>query len=128
MENNLIESLLYRSEDTSVDYKSEQYIFSKQDLPEDGLSKQERAARLETKKSELLKDVLAMANAWREGPAYILLGFRENKPHQPTLVGLDPSRLYDDAQFQQFIGSKVNAPLHFKYAVREYQGESPRVL
>lgn len=122
MDDNLIESLLYRSEDPSVDYKSEQYVFSKQDLPEDGLAKQEKTAWLEAKKSELLKDVLAMANAWREGPAYILLGFRENKPHQPTLVGLDPSKLYDDAQFQQFIGSKVNAPLHFKYAVREYQG------
>lgn len=122
MDDNLLESLLYRSEDPSVDYKSEQYVFSKQDLPEDGLSKQERTAWLETKKSELLKDVLAMANAWREGPAYILLGFKENKPHQPTLVGLDPSKLYDDAQFQQFIGSKVNAPLHFKYAVREFQG------
>ena len=122
MDDNLIESLLYRSEDPSVDYKSEQYVFSKQDLPEDGLSKQEKTAWLETKKSELLKDVLAMANAWREGPAHILLGFKENKPHQPTLVGLDPSKLYDDAQFQQFIGSKVNAPLHFKYAVREYQG------
>lgn len=60
----LLESLMYRSEDPSVDYKAAQYVFSRKDLPEEpGLSGQEKAARFQKKKSELLKDVLAMANA-----------------------------------------------------------------
>jgi hypothetical protein len=106
----------------------EQYIFSRDDIVGDELTKGEKTRILEEKKSELLKDVLAMANAWSDGPRYILLGFRENKPGIPTVVGIPANRLHDDAAFQQFIGSKVNSPLQFKYEVQEFQGVSVGII
>lgn len=129
MNDQLVESLLYRSEDPSVDFKAEQYIFSRLDAAKyPTLSPSELAKHFEDKKSELLKDILAMSNAWRDGPAYILIGFKENKPHPPTLVGIVEAEYGDDAAFQQFVASKVNKPLEFKYEVRPYQGKTIGVL
>ncbi|WP_161798968.1 helix-turn-helix domain-containing protein [Caenimonas sp. SL110] len=79
-------------------------------------------------KSELLKDILAMANAWRQGggPAYILLGFQECAGGPPQVVGLDEH--LDDAQIQQFIGSKVRPNLTFTYEELEYEGKQVGVI
>lgn len=121
MDDQLFNSLLYRSEDPTIDFKQEQYVVTRHDVPE-GLSKQEAAKYLEDKKSELLKDLLAMANSWRDGPGYIVLGFRENKGGLPEIIGINPERMHDDAQFQQFIAGKVNSPLTFTYHCREYRG------
>lgn len=128
MNDQLLESLLYRSEDPSVDYKMEQYVFTREDIAGDELSKPERARMFEEKKSELLKDILAMANAWTDGPRYILLGFKENKPSVPTVVGIAGDRLHDDAAFQQFIGSRVNTPLQFKYEVQEFRSVTVGII
>ncbi len=84
MDDTLLESLLYRSEDTAVDFKAVQYVVSKNDVPEPSLSKSERVKTFEDKKSELLKDILAMANAWTDGPRYIVVGVQENKPVSAT--------------------------------------------
>ncbi len=128
MDDQLLATLMFRSEDPSVDYKADQYVFSRNDQTDDGLPKQDKAMRFEEKKSELLKDILAMSNGWSEGPAYILLGFREDKPRPPQVVGLNQEKTYDDAAFQQFVGSKVNRPLDFKYEVREFRGVTIGVL
>lgn len=90
---------------SDLDFKAEQYALSGEDN--------------ETK-SELVKDILAMANAWREGPAYILLGFKEEKPNPPQVVGI--SEFHDDAHFQQLVNSKVTPKIQFKYEVRPYRG------
>ena len=50
--------LLYRGESESLDFKSEQYAF---------------VGASEAKKAQLLKDILAFANAWRNDPAYMSL-------------------------------------------------------
>lgn len=105
MTNEQIDALLYRAEGSDLDFKAEQYAISGEDN--------------ETK-SELLKDILAMANAWRDGPAYILLGFKEVKPNPPEVIGI--STLYDDAHFQQLVNSKVTPKIQFKYEVRPYHG------
>jgi hypothetical protein len=65
----------------------------------------------DAEKSELLKDVLAMANAWRETNAHI--GIAERAGGQPDVVGIGEH--LDDADLQQFINSKTNRPVQFSY-------------
>lgn len=62
MDANLFKQLLAEGESSRLDYKSRQYRF---------------VGASDDQKSELLKDVLAMANAWRDSDAYILLGVQE---------------------------------------------------
>lgn len=113
MQKELLDRLRYQSESSGLDFKRVQYQFLSKD---------------EDKKSELLKDVLAMANAWRDGeaPAYILLGFQERSPNPAEVIGLDVH--LDDAQLQQFIGSKVHPKLLFVYEELEYEGKHVGVI
>ena len=94
MNEQLLNSLRYKSEGTDIDFKSKQYGF---------------AGANDFEKSEILKDILAMANAWREGPAYILLGFLEKRPHPAEVVGID--RNIDDSTLQEFVNSKADSNL-----------------
>lgn len=103
----LIDDLLYRSEASDLEFKAEQYVLS---------------GGSNDAKSELVKDILAMANAWREGTGYILLGVKENKPHPPIVVGI--STFYDDAHFQQLVNSKLTPKVEFKYEVFPYHGKA----
>lgn len=95
--------LLFRGESESLDFKREQYRFAGAD---------------ESGKAELLKDILAMANAWRNEDAYILIGVEE-KP-EPTPVGLNVS--LDDAAIQQFVNSKTQKPINFNYFETQLSG------
>lgn len=117
-----LEKLLFRADGTELDFKADQYVFSKNDLVADGLSGNDYSKKLDNKKSELLKDLLAMANSWRDGPAHILIGFEENKPNLPNVVGIAAEKFHDDARFQQFIASKVYGTLVFSYEVVEFRG------
>lgn len=91
----LIERLLYQGEGDALDFKLQQYAFEAAD---------------NDAKSELLKDIIAFANSWRESAAYILIGVRDN-PRE--VVGID--RDIDDSRLQQFINGKLNKPLRFEY-------------
>lgn len=102
----VIDALRYKSEGTDLDFKRTQYRFVQAG---------------EAEKAELLKDILAMANAWRDGSAYILLGFAERKPHPADVVGI--SDYLDDAQIQQFVNSKIKPKLEFRYEERLYEGK-----
>ncbi|WP_429377378.1 AlbA family DNA-binding domain-containing protein [Pseudomonas frederiksbergensis] len=97
----LIETLLYKGEGTTLDYKVQQY-------PHDGATPEV--------KGELLKDILAFANAWRQENAYILIGVSDSG----ELVGLDKD--LDDARLQQFISGKTNTPIHFSYRSLTFKG------
>ena len=59
MTNELFERLLYEEEGTTIDFKKEQYRFVK---------------ATDEEKSELLKDILGFANAFRRSATYILIG------------------------------------------------------
>lgn len=98
----LIQELLYRGEGPALDYKVKQYPFSGAD---------------EGQKSELLKDVLAFANAWRSEPAYILVGVENDTG---DLVDLDVD--IDDSRLQEFVNSKTNHPVDFSYRSLMYGG------
>jgi hypothetical protein len=94
----LIERLLYEEESTTLDFKQGQYPF-------DNASDEQ--------KSELLKDILAFANAFRRTDAFILIGVKDVKGGKSRVTGA--ANQLDDAKVQQFINSKTQQPLTFVY-------------
>lgn len=107
----LLDALRYKSEGTDLDFKGEQYRF---------------AGGNDFEKSEMLKDILALANAWREGTGYILLGLKDNRPHLAEVVGI--SEHIDDSRLQQFVNSKVKPKLTFRYEEHLYEGKTIGVI
>lgn len=101
----LVESLLFEEESTTLDFKRDQYNFE---------------GETDTgKKSELLKDILAFANAWRRADAFIVIGVKEQKGEK-SVVGI--AEFLDDAQLQQFVNSKTQKPLSFSYQNLKFKG------
>ena len=99
--------MLYGSEGSALDFKRDQYKFNKATNEE---------------KSELLKDILAMANAWESGERYIILGIVD-KPDKPNeMYGITEN--IDDAQLQQFINSKTNRLCEFSYNTASHDGKT----
>lgn len=107
MSDEILNKLRYRSESDDLDFKQAQYHFI------DGN---------DITKSEMLKDILAMANAWREGTGYIVLGFKDQRPHPAEVTGITGH--IDDAQLQQFVNSKVKPKLTFRYEEHLYDGKT----
>lgn len=107
----LLNMLRYKSESTDIDFKSAQYRFNN---------------GTEADKSELLKDILAIANSWRDGTGYILLGFKDQRPHPAEVVGIQDS--IDDSRIQQFVNSKVKPKLTFRYEEHLYEGKTIGVI
>lgn len=100
MNNELFERLLYEEESTTLDFKKEQYRFSK---------------ATETEKSELLKDILGFANAWRRSEAYILIGVEDVRGGRGKVIGITAPDHLDDHSLQQFVNNLTNQPVHFRY-------------
>lgn len=109
----LLKQLRYKGEGSDLDYKSERPTFIKAS---------------DDDKSELLKDILALANAHRDGTAYILFGFKENVPHPAGVVGLPAEGAIDDSRLQQFVNEKLETKLHFRYEERLFDGKHVAVL
>ena len=95
-----LEQLLRESECTYLDFKRDQYPFV-------GASDQA--------KSELLKDILAIANADKQGDGYILLGVEEVRGSRSRVHGV--AAHLNDHDLQQFVSTKLNRPLTFSYEV-----------
>jgi hypothetical protein len=100
MNNTLLESLLNEEEGTALDFKAQQYEF---------------AGATDDQKSELLKDIVAMANSWRRSDAYILLGVQEVPGGRSKVVGVTTHLA--DASIQQFVNSKLQRPIVCSYEV-----------
>lgn len=107
----LLESLLYQNESETLDFKSGQYTFDKVS-PE--------------QQSELLKDILAFANAWRQTDAYILIGVDERRDARSVVVGVDSHLV--NRNLQQFVTSKTNRPISFSYSALVFEGKEVGVL
>lgn len=107
----LVERLLYEEESETLDFKEEQYPFVKATA---------------AKKGEVLKDILAFANAWRRNDAYILIGVKEIKGGKSIVVGV--SKHLEDASLQQFVNSKTQRPVRFSYQACKCEGKSVGVL
>lgn len=104
MNSNTLENLLNEDESNYVDFKQAQYRFV-------GASDED--------KSEILKDILAFANAWRRTDAYILIGVKEVKGGRSQVIGITDH--FDDAALQQFVNSKVQKPIQFSYIAFEFE-------
>jgi hypothetical protein len=102
--------LLWQSESETLDFKRDQYPF-------DGATDEQR--------SELLKDILAFANAWRTSPARILIGVDEVKHGRSIPVG---TQHLLNRTLQTFVQSKVNRPIVFSYEAVEIDGASIGVI
>ena len=89
MNDQLLESLLREDEGTALDFKRDQYPFV--GINDDKV------------KSELLKDILALANSWRRSDAFILIGVQEVTGGRSTVVGA--SSHIPDASLQQLTQS-----------------------
>jgi hypothetical protein len=107
----LLNMLRYKSEGTDIDFKSAQYRFN---------------SGTEADKSELLKDILAIANSWRDGTGYILLGFKDQRPHPAEVVGIQES--IDDSRIQQFVNGKVKPKLTFRYEEHLYEEKTVGII
>ena len=108
-----IKVLCKECESSSLDYKRGQYAF-------------EKASDWE--KSEILKDVLAMANAEREGVARILIGVDERTDRTGKIVGIDAVDVIDDSKLHQFVNSKTNREVAFGSVVVPLDDGSGRVV
>lgn len=73
----------------------------------------------ENKKSEMAKDVIAIANAHGTSDGYILYGVdpREKDPIKGITISLD------DATIQQIVNSKIDRPIDFIYYDMEIDGK-----
>lgn len=106
IDNALIENLLYGEEGVDLDFKRDQYKFSKAS---------------DVEKGELLKDILAFANSWRRSDAFILIGVKEIKGGRSEVVGIKDK--LDDAKIQQFVNSKAQRPITFSYRNLDFEGK-----
>ena len=98
MDPQLLESLLHQEEGSALDFKRSQYPF-------------EKATNAD--KSELLKDILAFANSWRQSTAYILIGVEEVKGGRSKVIGVQTH--LDDAKLHQFVNHKTQRVVEFSY-------------
>ncbi len=87
----VFEKLLYRGESETLDFKVDQYSFSGPGVTEED-------------KGELLKDILAFANAWRDTEAFILIGVHQGQGVKASPLGI--TRHLEDTALHQFTDSK----------------------
>jgi hypothetical protein len=92
------DEFLFRGESERLDFKRAEYLF---------------AGASDADKAKLLKDILSMANSWRDERAYILVGIDAKPGHAPNVIGITSH--IDDAQLQEFVNSKTNRPVQFRY-------------
>jgi hypothetical protein len=113
MNNELFESLLYEEESTTLDFKKEQYRFVK---------------ATDNEKSELLKDILGFANAWRRSEAYILIGVEDVRGGRSDIVGIPATDHLDDHSLQQFVNNLTNQPVRFHYEAFGFEGKQVGII
>jgi hypothetical protein len=111
MDASFFEQLLYEEESPLLDFKRDQYRF---------------VGAQDEEKSEILKDLLGFANAWRRAAAYILVGVEDVRGGRGDVVGIGAH--LDDHSLQQFVNSLTNRPLLFHYEAFGSQGKQVGVI
>jgi len=113
MNNELFERLLYEEENSTLDFKKEQYRF---------------ARATDDEKSELLKDILGFANAWRRSEAYILIGVEDVRGGRGNVVSIPATDHLDDHSLQQFVNHLTNQPVRFHYEAFGFEGKQVGII
>ena len=111
MDQQVLESLLWQPEGTALDFKQCQYPF---------------VHASDRDKSELLKDILAMANSWRSGTAHILIGVEEVKGGRGIIQGVNVH--LEDADLHQFVNCKTQRPVDFSYIQFHAEGRDIAII
>jgi|GEM_PF-3332407 len=106
-----ISPLLQRSEGDTLDFKRDNYRF---------------VNATEEEKSELLKDILALANAWKATDAHIIIGVEERNGRATDVIGVTPE--LNDSQVQQFVNSKTNRPVGFAIEHTRHRGKPLTII
>jgi predicted HTH transcriptional regulator len=107
----IIAPLLYEHESETLDFKQGQYKFY-------GATDEE--------KTELLKDILAFANAWKRNDAYILIGLEEVRGGKAIVHGV--TEHLKDNDVQQFVSSKTNRSVRFICGTIALEGQQVDVI
>jgi hypothetical protein len=92
-----VTTLLNMSESESLDFKDGQYKFWSPATVDE--------------KSELLKDILAFANSFKTGDAFIVIGVSEKNQRKDQVTGV--ATHLKDNEVQQFVNSKTNRRVTF---------------
>jgi len=107
------ERLLYEEESPTLDFKRDQYAFAK---------------ATEEEKSELLKDILGMANAWRRAEAFILIGVEDVRGGRSIVNGIAAADHLADHSLQQFVNNLTNRPIRFGYEAFGFEGKQVGII
>lgn len=99
----LFAQILLNNESNKIDFKRNQYPLEN-----------------DKQKSELIKDIVSIANAKGDENGYIVLGIESKR--NGSKVRFDIKNHYDDAMLQQIVKDKVNPPPIFTY--NPYQEEN----
>ena len=113
MERACFEKLLYEEVSATLDFKSAQYRF---------------ANATDDEKSELLKDILGFANAWRRSEAYILIGVEEVRGGPHNVVGIRARDHLDDHSLQQFVHNSTNRNVLFHYEAFTFEDKHVGII
>lgn len=111
MDTQLFELLLCEGESNALDYKRDQYPF---------------VGATDDEKAELLKDILAFGNSFKEKEGYILIGVQDVKSSQAVVYGI-ASHL-QDADLQQFMKAKTNKIIQFLYSKFTYDAKDIGII
>ena len=97
---NLDDLIEYESENTSLDFKVEEY--GKNNY-------------------ELIKDVMSMANAHTNEKKYIVVGVKDNPNEDREIIGL--KNISDQAILENIIQENIEPIVYFKYYKYEFKGK-----
>ena len=100
---NLLDSLLQRTEDNFLDFKTNQYKLG-----------------TERQKSGFLKDILSMANTPRTDSAYIVVGVAEQDGRATQVVGVEDH--FDPSELDRQMEGRISSVPPIEYHVIEHKG------
>ena len=106
----LIERLLKRVEDETIDFKETEYDFG---------TKENK--HRERKRADFVKDIVSMYNTPRIEPAYIMLGVRKSSDGNFKITGV--SSHIDDAELRSKFDDWIHPVPRFQYEPAEYDGK-----
>jgi hypothetical protein len=109
----LFRQLLFEGESATLDFKQQQYPFVKAS---------------DDDKSELLKDILGFANAFRRSDAYILIGVEDVSGGQGNVLGIAAADHLQDHSLQQFVNNLTNRPVRFHYEAFGFEGKQVGIV
>lgn len=92
----------YEREGTKLDFKREQYN--------------------KEKYQDLLKDIMAMANAPIEGKRYIIVGVKEKTDGSKEFHSIPKDEIVDQATYQQIVRENIEPHINFSYYSIELDG------